>query len=518
VSVPGNPVAPGGTVHFTLTVTNPGAAAVSGARVTDDPAAAGLLAPLWCKGKGCTPSHPGKLDDTLEVPRNAEVSYEITGKAPCACGRTRIENIAYLQAPGQDKLQARATVPIVPAPPGDLALTVSGPVDLIDCSGLAYTFTVANPGKGTACGTTLQVEPPPGSTLLSASAPCAAGLPCQLGDLAPGASVPVTAKLSLPAGLQCPAVLATKVSVTSCDSETKTFKTQAPCLLSITKTDGRDKAAPGDPILYTIAIENEGCAAIAGAAVTDPLPPALLDTQWCKGPDCPLPSLPPLSQPGPLVDTLSLPAGGREIYRAFGTVAPQFSGPLVNTVTITPPGSSPVSTTDVTLIEAPPPEGGITATCTQIYGAPFENGMITKTFVIENHGPSAQGDNPGPELVDTLPAGLTLVGATASSGAITTAANTVDWNGSIPAHGSVIVEVTATVDAGTLGTKICNGGTIFFDSDGDGVNESNRPLVPCCFLVRPPLPVPGLSTSGLVVLALLLSALALTRLRHRAGQ
>ena len=289
-----------------------------------------------------------------------------------------------------------------------------------------------------------------------------------------------------------------------------------PCNLAVTKTDGLDEAAPGDPILYKMVVKNLGCAAIAGATVTDVFPDALLNVEWCKGADCPLPSppvSPPLSHPGPLADKLDLPAGGEETYRAIGTVSPQFPENLVNTVTVTPRGDSPVvSDTDETLIKAgPPPVPPVpVATCTQIYGAPFENGMITKTFVIGNDGPSVLGS-----LVDTLPAGLTLVGATASQGAITTAANTVSWHGFIPANGSVIVEVTATVDPGTLGTKICNGATFFFDADGDGVNESSRPVLPCCFQVIKPPPVPSLSTSGLAALALLLTALALTRIRGR---
>src|SRR5205085_12652012 len=122
-----------------------------------------------------------------------------------------------------------------------------------------------------------------------------------------------------------------------------------------------------------------------------------------------------------------------------------------NMVTVTAPGGSPVvSAKDETQID-PVPVKDPKATCTQIYGAPFEGKMITKTFVIEDGSPHVLG---GLALVDTLPAGLTLLSATASQGTITTAANTVTWNGFVPANGSVIVEITATVDLGTLGTTI----------------------------------------------------------------
>jgi hypothetical protein len=95
----------------------------------------------------------------------------------------------------------------------------------------------------------------------------------------------------------------------------------------------------------------------------------------------------------------------------------------------------------------------------------------------------------------------------------------VSWNGSIPGGGTVTVQIMASIDAGTQGMRICNGATTFFDANGDGVNESSRPTpVPCCLEVLPPgavPPIPSLSGPGLAALALLLSTLALVRLRRR---
>ena len=41
---------------------------------------------------------------------------------------------------------------------------------------------------------------------------------------------------------------------------------------------------------------------------------------------------------------------------------------------------------------------------------------ITYTVVLTNAGPNTQSDNPGDELTDVLPASLTLVSASATSG------------------------------------------------------------------------------------------------------
>ena len=55
---------------------------MSSAAVADDLAVTGLIAPLWCKGAGCTPSNPGNLADTVGLAVKGAVTYEVTGTAP----------------------------------------------------------------------------------------------------------------------------------------------------------------------------------------------------------------------------------------------------------------------------------------------------------------------------------------------------------------------------------------------------------------------------------------------------
>ena len=99
-------------------------------------------------------------------------------------------------------------------------------------------------------------------------------------------------------------------------------------------------------------------------------------------------------------------------------------------------------------------------------------GTVTYTVTITNNGTGNQADNPGHEFTDTLPAGLTLVGATATSGTAATAGNTVTWDGSLaPLGGSVTITITATVNAGTQGTTISNQGTVSYDANDNGTNE-----------------------------------------------
>jgi uncharacterized repeat protein (TIGR01451 family) len=104
-----------------------------------------------------------------------------------------------------------------------------------------------------------------------------------------------------------------------------------------------------------------------------------------------------------------------------------------------------------------------------------ESGNVTYTVVLTNIGGATQLDNPGNEFDDTLPAGLTLISAAATSGTAvaTIASNDVSWNGSIAAGDSVTITISASINTGTGGTMISNQGMISFDNDGNGSNESS---------------------------------------------
>ena len=100
-------------------------------------------------------------------------------------------------------------------------------------------------------------------------------------------------------------------------------------------------------------------------------------------------------------------------------------------------------------------------------------GTVTYTVTLTNSGNGVQADNAGNEFTDTLPSSLTLVSASATSGTATTAGNTANWNGSLaPLGGSVTITITATVNAGAQGTTVSNQGTVSFDADVNGSNES----------------------------------------------
>jgi uncharacterized repeat protein (TIGR01451 family) len=110
---------------------------------------------------------------------------------------------------------------------------------------------------------------------------------------------------------------------------------------------------------------------------------------------------------------------------------------------------------------------------TKTVSGTFEaGGAISYSVVLANRGGATQGNNTGHEFTDTLPAELALVSAMATSGTAATVGNTVTWNGSLAAGGSVTITINATINAGTEGAVVSNQGTANYDADGNGTNEA----------------------------------------------
>ena len=126
--------------------------------------------------------------------------------------------------------------------------------------------------------------------------------------------------------------------------------------------------------------------------------------------------------------------------------------------------------------DAPVQPAQLTATKSVSGSAPYVEGQaITYTIVLTNTGTGVQPDNAGDEFSDLLPAGLTAGVPTATAGTIGAAGNLLSWNGSLLPGASVTLTIPATINIGTSGTTIDNQGTVNFDADRNGTNESSAP-------------------------------------------
>ena len=89
--------------------------------------------------------------------------------------------------------------------------------------------------------------------------------------------------------------------------------------LSVEKTADRTLVASGDPLTYTVVVENPGSDPVTGAQVTDPVPADVISVGWtCTpsgGASC------TAAAAGDVVDTVDLPLGAGVTYTITGTVS-----------------------------------------------------------------------------------------------------------------------------------------------------------------------------------------------------
>jgi uncharacterized repeat protein (TIGR01451 family) len=459
----------------------------------------------------------------------------VTFQVPSGCGApTSVTNTASVVGSNTPETSCSMTTAVRIPPQADLGVSASAPAQVAGGDSFKLSAVVTNAGPHTAQGATADVVIGPSAIIDSVPAGCTAvpnqpnHFTCSLGGIACGDSRTLNFMVHAPACAGCVAGTPIDLSAearsqtsdpTLPNRATATVQVNCPSIpsLSITQTDSPDPVVPGQGVVYDITVKNAGTTAVTGAVVRDDFPSELQAVRWCRGAGC-TPNLFP-----PIEDTIDLAAGETRIYRLSGIVQPMCSAVLHNKATITPPAGVCDDPSDNQSVEDTQVAAtGVHAFCEGISGPLTELSQMTQTFLLINCGPANQADNPGDEFTDVLPAGLTLVSATATSGTVSSPPNTVHWNGAIPVGGTVTITFTANINAGTTGMTLCNQATINYDADGDGTNESTRlsddpdepgPADPCCFRVTPP--IPTLSGSGLAALALLLAGLAMLRLRRR---
>jgi uncharacterized repeat protein (TIGR01451 family) len=228
------------------------------------------------------------------------------------------------------------------------------------------------------------------------------------------------------------------------------------------------------PLTYTLAASNAGPGAASSVSVSQTLPVGVVfgsvsGSGWTCGHStgvvtCTRPTLTVGAAssitvrvtPGPAATVLTSSAS----ISAEETDPNPANNSDTETTTVTAPLVWMQTRTKTVLADA----GGFVASANVIY-----------TLTLTNAGSAIQADNPGSELVDTLPSTVTLVSASATPGtaAANLPANAVTWNGSLASGGSATITIHATIQPTVaLGTTISNQGTIYYDADGNGTNEA----------------------------------------------
>jgi uncharacterized repeat protein (TIGR01451 family) len=541
----------GGSVTYTITAANAGPSDAAGATVADTFPASETC--TWtCAGAGggsCTASGSGNINNTVNLPAGGSTTYT----ASCAISASAtgsLSNTATVAVPGgvTDPNPADNSATDVDAlgASADLSITKTDGVTTATPGGsVTYTITASNAGPSNATGATVADTFPASETCTwtcvgAAGGTCAASGNGNINDpvtLPSGGSTTYTASCTISAAatgtLSNTATITAPGGITDTNpannSATDTDTLGATADLSVTVADSPDPVTAGTNLSYAITLANAGPSSAASVSLSDTLPAGttFVSLSSPAGWTC---TAPAVGGAGTVTCTIATFASGNAAFMLVVAVNAATAGGTVitDTATVTASSTDPTpadNTASTTTTVQAAPGGQVTATKgVATSGVPGTS--VTYTIVLANGMNHAQGDNPGNEFTDVLPAQLTLVSATASSGtaAATVATNTVTWNGAIPQAGTVTITISATLNAGASGV-VSNQGTVAFDADGNGTNESSTTTSavngvagsPTTFVVAGPaatVNVPALSPLMLLVLGLLLVA-ATRRARRR---
>jgi uncharacterized repeat protein (TIGR01451 family) len=538
---------PGGSVTYTITASNAGPSNAPGSSVADT-FPASLTCTWTCVGAGggtCTAAGAGNISDTANLPAGGSVTYTaMCTISPSATGT--LSNTATVTAPGgvTDPTPGNnsATDTDTLTPQADLVVTKTDGVTTATPGGsVTYTITASNAGPSTATGSSVTDTFPASLTCSMWTCVGAGGGTCTAAgsgnisdtvNLPVGGSVTYTAMCTISPSatgtLSNTATVTTPGGVTDPapgnNSATDTDTLGGSADLSITKTDGVTSVTPGGSVTYTITASNAGPSAATGASVSDTFPASLTCTWTCVGAGggtC------TAAGAGNIGDTVNLPVGGSVTYTASCTLSGSATGTLSNTATVAAPAGvtdpTPANNSATDSDTITPVAGPVVSGTKTVSGSFTVGGAVTYTVTLNNTGSGAQADNPGNEFTDVLPAQLALVSASASSGVISTGVNTVNWNGSIAAGGSVVITIHATILPAAVGTTVSNQGTISYDADNNGTNEATAvtddPVPgggsdPTSFQIGA-VAIPTLSPLALLVFAMALAGLAFEVMKRR---
>jgi uncharacterized repeat protein (TIGR01451 family) len=156
--------------------------------------------------------------------------------------------------------------------------------------------------------------------------------------------------------------------------------------LAVTKTDGLTTAAPGSPITYTITVTNNGSTSLTSLKLRDTLPPGLLNPVF-------VPSSGTYNSGTEDWTGVALSAGGSIQLQVSGTIDPNFSGVLKNTVEVFPPTGfedfnvNNNKAEDETIVNLPNPRLRLVKRVTAIRGTALNNyiDLVTTAAAAEDN-------------------------------------------------------------------------------------------------------------------------------------
>ncbi|XZE51711.1 beta strand repeat-containing protein [Planctomycetaceae bacterium SH139] len=469
----------GDSFTYTLTILNVGPSTGTGVTVTDV-LPAGLTFNSGTITRGGVTSGVGVTEagGTVtaaigDIGVNEPITVDINVTAgPAAIGV--INNSASVTTPNEtDTVPANnqaVSAPVTVTAIVDLVLTKQAPANGIAGEELVYTFEVSNVGPADATAVTIVDTLPAGVTFVNGSnnATFDATTPGQVtidvGGVAAGAAAPTVITMTVlvpataaPGLINNTAVVSTAVQ-TELPATLANNNAVAPTTiaqevdLAVTKADNIDPVVPGNELVYTIEVLNNGPSAASSVTLTDQLPTGT--------------SLVSIFENGINI-TNSATINGNQVSLALGTVLPDpnpqvytftvavasnVTTQLSNTVTVSSAqqtfetntqNNSAVETTQVT------PTAVISVTKDDNVTSATPGEQLTYTINVSNVGPS---DATNLVVTDTLPAGVSVVSSSVPGPVAGQTGSITLQLGSLPANQNTQVLLVVNIQPSTQGT------------------------------------------------------------------
>ena len=345
---------PGGSVTYTIVVSNAGPANATGALVTDTFPAQVTSVTWTCVSAGgatCPANGTGNINNTVNIPVSGTLTYTAVANISSAATGT-LDNTATVTAPGGYTEIApgnnSATDSDTPAVNADLQITkTDGVTDYTTTATRTYTIVVTNAGPSNVTGATVTDNFP--AQVSGATWSCAAtgGAACTAngtGTIADTVNIPVggtltyTATVTINASATGDLVNTATVtgpvgSVDPVPGNNSATDTDIPYVdLQVTKDDGSATYTAGGAAAYTVTVTNNSTFNLTGITLSDAIPNLVTTWGWCVAPCAPV-----ANTSTDLSDTLNLAAGTSATYNITANIHPNAAGDLVNTATVTPP-------------------------------------------------------------------------------------------------------------------------------------------------------------------------------------
>ncbi|WP_341925730.1 hypothetical protein [Nocardioides psychrotolerans] len=410
----------GDTITYGFKVTNTGNVTLNPV-VVHDPLLGGASPNVTCPGGPLSPGSSVTCTSRTYTLTQADVNAGTVDNTATATGTTPGGVTVTDDDQRRTPVTGRAAITLDKTSGAIHDLNGNGP-DAGDT--ITYSFVVTNTGTVTLSGVAL-------------SDPKIGPVTCPAGSLAPGASVTcsqrtyVITQADVVAGAVVNTATASAVPPTGApvsDDDTDTTTLPVRPSISLDKTasaiDDLDGNGPdvGDTITYGFVVTNTGNLTLTDVVVSDPMFSSI---------GCPT---------GPLAPAATRTCTDQVHVLTAGDIA---AGEVLNTATVTAqaPTGATVTDRDSTTTPVATTRADVRITKTVDDAAPRPGETVTYTLTATNAGPGPAADV---VIVDTLPAGVTLVGADAPC---STSGSTVTCPvGQLASGGSATVRIRATVD------------------------------------------------------------------------